>query len=315
MLEVKVEALQEIKPIVFNYEELKKELSVKLNEYKTMVYTDESIQVAKSDRAKLNKVKESLNDRRKDLEKEYMIPFTTFKDQINELIKLVDEPAQVIDAQVKEYEARIKEEKRIQITLIYSEIIIGEAAEVLTLKRIWKDEWLNVGTTIKKITAEIQSMYDKFLADFEIIDGMKSEFEMQLKDVYMKTLELSQVMRENMRLTEEKAKLEKLKAEKEEKAAKAKAEAEAKAEADRIAVEAAKAARDLAPADMYQESSTVMQDVEEVVAAEARAAEVPETLKVPVKKQMDFRVWVTAAELDLLGKFLVENKIKYGKVE
>lgn len=71
--------------IAFNYEELKQELLDKVTMYETLVYTEEQIKSAKTDRANLNRMKKALNEERIKREKEYMQPFHAFKIQINEI--------------------------------------------------------------------------------------------------------------------------------------------------------------------------------------------------------------------------------------
>lgn len=110
-MELKVNEVEIPKVIEFNYKELKSELEEKVSHYETLVYTDEQIKEAKSDRANLNKLKKALNDERIRREKEYLQPFNVFKAQINEIIGIIDRPITVIDSQVKAYEEKQKQEK------------------------------------------------------------------------------------------------------------------------------------------------------------------------------------------------------------
>ena len=107
-MEFKVNEYQLPDKLTFNYEELKQELTEKVNEYKTLIYSDEQIKEAKADRASLNKLKTALNDERIRREKEYMQPFNEFKSKVAEIIKIIDEPIALIDAQVKGYEDKKK---------------------------------------------------------------------------------------------------------------------------------------------------------------------------------------------------------------
>ena len=82
-MELKVAEVQLPEAILFNYDELKKELTEKVKTYETMAYTDDQIKDAKADRANLNKLKKALNDERIRREKEYMQPFNEFKAKQN----------------------------------------------------------------------------------------------------------------------------------------------------------------------------------------------------------------------------------------
>ena len=61
-MELKTEDIKALEPVKFNYEELKKELTEKVENYKNLVYTEENINMAKKDRANLNKLKKAIND-------------------------------------------------------------------------------------------------------------------------------------------------------------------------------------------------------------------------------------------------------------
>ena len=110
-MELLVREYQRPESILFNYEELKAEITEKTKMYETLVYTDDQIKDAKADKAKLNKLKKTLNDERIRLEKEYLEPFNDFKSKINEIIRIIDKPVAVIDKQVKEFEDKKKQDK------------------------------------------------------------------------------------------------------------------------------------------------------------------------------------------------------------
>jgi Amt family ammonium transporter len=61
-MELRVNEVQLPAPITFNYEELKQEIVSLAEQYRGMVYTDEQIDIAKADKARLNKLKKALND-------------------------------------------------------------------------------------------------------------------------------------------------------------------------------------------------------------------------------------------------------------
>lgn len=87
--------------IVFNFDELKKELAEKITPYKSLAVTEDDLKGAKSDKANLNKLKKALNDKRIEVKKEYMQPLEVFEGQVKELVSIVDEGIVNIDSQVK----------------------------------------------------------------------------------------------------------------------------------------------------------------------------------------------------------------------
>ena len=103
--ELKVQAPKNA-PVVWNYEELKKNLETALADYQNRIYTENTITEAKEDRAKLNKLKKAINDERISREKEYMQPFNEFKTQAKELCDLIDEASSGIGEQLNAFEKK-----------------------------------------------------------------------------------------------------------------------------------------------------------------------------------------------------------------
>lgn len=145
-MELKVNEYQLPEQILFNYEELKAELTEKVQHYETLVYTDDQIKEAKADRATLNKLKKALSDERIRREREYMQPFNEFKSRINEIISIIDKPVAVIDKQIKEYEDTKKQEKLEEIKKLWSEM---EAPDGMTLDKVFNDRMLNSSFNMK----------------------------------------------------------------------------------------------------------------------------------------------------------------------
>ena len=50
-----------------NFEEIKSYLAEQLTSYRNLVYTEDNLKLAKADKAKLNKLKKALDERRKEL--------------------------------------------------------------------------------------------------------------------------------------------------------------------------------------------------------------------------------------------------------
>jgi len=141
-----------------NFEEIKEKLGGALKKYETVEVTDEFYAEAKTTRAELNKVSKALDDRRKELEKRYMEPFNVGKAQITELVNMVKEVSGKIDAGIKTIEEKKRQEKEEQIKTLFSEIDNPHKVE---LKAIWTESWLNAGTSLKKVRAEIEAFLTK----------------------------------------------------------------------------------------------------------------------------------------------------------
>ena len=103
---------QPLPPIQWNYVELRKEICAGLEKYKGRVYTPETIGSAKADRATLNKLADAIDGKRKEMKKLYLAPYEEFEGQAKELVALIKEQSDAIDAQVKAYEEARKASAR-----------------------------------------------------------------------------------------------------------------------------------------------------------------------------------------------------------
>lgn len=193
MEEIRVNVEQKNGVIVFNFEEIKEKLNSELEIYKNMIFTEDSKTEAKMTIASLRKLKKSVNDKKQEVKKSFMIPYTNFEAQVKELDNLIDEPIKFINNQVEEFERKRVEEKKALISEIYTEIMAEheEASGYLPLQRIYDSKWENATTTKKAITEAIAERVDHVEKDLGIIRSMESEFEDKGIEKYKATLELS----------------------------------------------------------------------------------------------------------------------------
>lgn len=303
-MELKILSPQEggfVKEIRWNNEELKAEIAEKMQEYKSLAFTEETIKEAKADRAKLNKLRTAFEDERKRIKKLCMAPYDEFEKQVKELIALIDEPIRLIDGQIKEVEEQRKIEKKGKVLEFY-EGVIGPLKGVLPFEKVFRPEYLNATKSMKSITEEIQSLINRVNSDLDTIEGFGSKYELQIKDAYLKTLDLSTAMQEKARLEEVERRL-----------------AERKQEEQRRAEEKAarEAAEALSKSQTEQEGDTQSAHPEvqvEKPEGEKKTAQQPEKQEAQMF-QMDFRVWGTKDQIMGLRQYLIDNKIKFGKVE
>ena len=302
---------QEVPEIIkFNYDELKHELVNKLSHYNSITYTEAEIKTAKTDRATLNKFKDAIETRRKEIKAQCLKPYEDFEAKVKDIVKMIDKPILAIDSQVKKFEEKVKQKKKAEIETFYAEIV-GDLEELLPLAKFWNEKWLNASVAIKAVKEEITSTIAKVRNDFEVITGLQSEFELQVKDNYLRTLNLSAALQEKTRLEEQKTKQE----------AYAKAQAEKKAEAERLRAEAEERAR--AEALKQEPAKLVVETESDGHTLTKEGYENPEKMfakqepeVTPEQKvmQIDFRIWATSEQLGSLKAFLLEKGIRYGKV-
>ena len=192
-MELAVQKIQIPERIEFNYEELKTEITGLAGKYTGIAYTDDQIKEAKSDKAKLTKLKKAMNDERIRLERDYMAPFTEFKDQVNDLIKIVDGPIREIDGQLKRYEEDRKARKEEEI-LSYIDSIGGVPGSIAP-EKLFSSKWLNATYSMNAIRGEIDAAVDQIRENLDTLNGLE-EFSLNAILVYQDTLSLPAALAE-----------------------------------------------------------------------------------------------------------------------
>lgn len=276
-----------LKEIKWNNEELKKEIALKMEEYKTLVYTDDTIKDAKVDRATLNKLVKAIDDERKRIKRLCLAPVEQFEAQVKELVALVDEPIKLIDKQIKEVEEQKRIEKKRNILAFYEEHV-GSLKGILPFDKAFKTEYLNVGKSMKSIQEEIQELFDTVNTDLDTIEGFDTKYQMQMKDVYIRTLDLSAAMREKARLEDVEKRL---------------GERRVKEQAERDAL-----------IEQQKQEGAITAAGSENLTYDSPIKEKPERKEEPELK-IDFRVTGTKEQIMAVRQFMIDNKIKFGKVE
>jgi hypothetical protein len=137
-----------VKEIIWNADEISAALEEKVGYYKNLLYTDEQMVEAKKDRATLNKFIAALKAKDREIKDLCLAPYEVFHNRMLKIIAQVEEPASLIDNQVKAFEEEQKKKKRADI----EELFKSKGFQPwVTLDRIWDPKWLNKTCTMKQI--------------------------------------------------------------------------------------------------------------------------------------------------------------------
>lgn len=178
MNELQVVVKQEVGKINWNFEELKTALATEMKKYTGIVFDDDSIADAKKTVAYLRKLKESVEDRRKDVKKKCLEPYNEMEKQAKELTQLIDEPINTIAKQVKDYEEEQKKKKKEEI-LAYMAEVFAELPETVASKlksKIYDSKWENKSTTKKTWQDAVNTAFENTKGDLNILDGIEEDF-------------------------------------------------------------------------------------------------------------------------------------------
>ena len=182
--------------IDFNFEEIKEALTAELELYKNLVFTEDTKADAKKTVAELRKLKKQISDKRIEVKKLYMQPYTDFEAKVKELDKLINEPITFISEQIDAFEQKRIEEKRELINEIYLEAVSDkeDIAGYTELNRVYDSKWENASTSKKAIQEAITSYLDSVANDIAAIKSMESEYETKALMRYKETGVLSDAL-------------------------------------------------------------------------------------------------------------------------
>lgn len=287
MLEVKILTPQDkfLSAVEFNYDELKQGLQENLEKYQNLVFSEETMEEGKTTRAKLNKLKKALDEKRKDIKRQCLEPYEKFEVKINELIGLVDKPALAIDNQIKAYEEALREAKRQEIINYFnSKSLFGDLIKI-DHPCFWSEKWLNATKKIKDVEFEIDERINKIKEGLDTIDltFKDCEFRSQMRDVFLRTLDISKALNEKTRLENQK-----------------KAEEEYKRKQEEI-----KKTEELKKQEVNKSVEVQLQLLQQT-----QQEIIIENTEI-IKKWKTFSVEVNKEEFIKIRKFLVDNHIKY----
>lgn len=181
--------------IGFNFDELKPELTERLQHYNTLVVTEDSIQEAKNDRANLRKLKDAIETRRKEVKKECERPYKAFEAKVKELTALIDAPIAAIDRQIKTFEEQEKEQKHSEIQAAYDYLVPAAIKDVIPLPRILDPRWLNKGTSMKSIQEAIETVAKRTNVDITYMEAaVDPKYITAVRAKYIETLDVDKAM-------------------------------------------------------------------------------------------------------------------------
>ena len=280
-----------VKEILWNADEISEEIEKKVGYYKSLVYTEEQVVEAKKDRATLNKFIAALKAKDSEIKKLCLAPYEAFHARMLQIIKQVEEPAALIDNQVKAFEEEQKRKKHDEIEALFKE---KGFQPWVKLDKIWNPKWLNKSYSIKQIDADMNTVMYKIGEDIFLINKQGDGVQAALSE-YKRTLDVRAAV----------------------------SAAEKYIEARNAEAELKKAVAQVVGIDEADENIPGQVTLDEVLTEHTEARKPAATLPmakelsdtVPMRKEIFFKVYVSRDELAALNNFLKENGITFRQIK
>lgn len=297
---------QPLPPVEWNYEAVKQWVSDGLAAYEGRVYTEDTVAEAKRDRANLNKLSKAIEDKRKELKSVYLTPYNSFEAQAKELVAMIKKQSDAIDAQVKAYDQKRRDEKLEKIKTELYAPMIGDLAELVPYQRLHDPKWLNVTVSMGAVSEALAEKIERITAGLTALDklSLPEDVAGDVKSVFLRNFDLAEAIAEKDRILDERERMVRYLAAQ----SAARATQEDREEMTPPVEEKPSETQKVGTGEIQEPSSWGHENDKEAqeTGVGKNAAE--------SLMQLDFRVWVTHSQMMALREFLVSNNIKYGKV-
>lgn len=173
-----------------NIDDLKSFMKIVKQKYEGWIVTEDDIDIAKSERTKLNKLEKKISDERKKIQKKANADIEILIDTLKTYEKEVKGISNFIGEQLKGYDEKIREEKKVEVQKKINNIFTRNPGLKIFLE--WNDKWLDKSFTFKKIENEVQKQYDELEKKQDFINSQiakaNSEIEFMITFESMKFL-------------------------------------------------------------------------------------------------------------------------------
>lgn len=173
-----------------NINDLKNFMKIVKQKYEGWIITEDDIDIAKSERTKLNKLEKKISDERKKIQKKANADIEILIDTLKTYEKEVKGISNFIGEQLKGYDEKIREKKKVEVQKKINNIFTRNPGLKIFLE--WNDKWLDKSFTFKKIENEVQKQYDELEKKQDFINSQiakaNSEIEFTITFESMKFL-------------------------------------------------------------------------------------------------------------------------------
>lgn len=279
-----------------NAKELKEKIIAELSSYTIDKYIDNP-DAAKSDKAFLNKVKDSVADRRKEITAKWNQPLEEFLNEMKSLEKAVQDASNQLKTITDAAVQKEKEIKRKQIEDYWKTLDFT----LIPLSKIYNPKWENKTVTLKDVMLEVESVIEKITTELETIRKTADEQDREIaQSFYLDTLDLSSTLLKVNQLKENRAKI--------------KAEEEKKALAEKEKFPEI----DVSKFNVTESGNVVKQPITETTVNQTVHVDIGEksdysTIQKPLMS-FTLKLYGTREELMALRQYIDSHNIKYEKL-
>ena len=169
--------VKQLPVIVEQLQEIKADVTERVNEAMSLVCTEDTVKVVKEYRAELNKEFKGWEDKRKDVKKAIMTPYEQFeevyKDCITDVFKRADTD---LKSKIDSVEKELKEKKAAEVKSYFDEYL---ASKNITMPLTFESANINVtlSASLKSLKEQAKAFVDRVCDDLNLIDTQEHKDE------------------------------------------------------------------------------------------------------------------------------------------
>lgn len=180
----KIESLGEITSNISKVKEYAKSLN---DYYKNIIFTDESITIAKDEKKKINKLKNEISQYRKDIINQFNEPIRKFELLGKETENILKDTYDTINNQVIVYENKQKDLKEQEIKEFFEEYKAFNKVDFITYEQANIN--VTLSASIKSLKEQAKVFIDKIVEDIQLIN--LEQYQEEILVEYKQTLNVS----------------------------------------------------------------------------------------------------------------------------
>lgn len=165
--------------VISNIDDLENFMEIVRQKYKGWIVTEDDIDIAKSERTKLNKLEKKISNERKKVQKKANADIETLIENLKTYEKEVKGISNFIGEQLKGYDEKIREEKKVEVQKRINNIFTKNPGLKIFLE--WNDKWLDKSFTFKKIENEVQKQYDELEKKQDFINSQIAKANLEIE--------------------------------------------------------------------------------------------------------------------------------------
>ena len=288
--------------ITANFDELKAALTEKVESYRTMVVTPETISAAKADLANLRRVQRDIDTVRLAWKREFMKPWDEFDGECKDLKSVLDGGISNLDTQVKAFEEAEVNAKLDALRQFFEETVLPATRTYADFDKIAAKypRWKNKTYDMTAAKNDIQITLAEIDRGLNALRGMEEPYKTAMLAKFADTYRLDDAMNVMAQMKRQ------------EQMEQARLETEARMKAAEEARKAAEAARMAQEATNEPERETTLPEAESPAVLKNEREEAIQTEE--ATRRVEFWVEITASQGKMLGDFLRGNGIRYGAI-